>query len=167
MKCVFATLFGGIVGGLAGAAAMHGFRLLWEAATDHREKDAIYGFDHEADVNSAHLLASRFGSSLSERQAARLGIVLHYMYGGMLGSLYAAVHGHNGRLSQRRAALFGVALWVCGDEIPVVLSGISNPKRKNATSHTGALLAHLVFALTLENALTCAALGRTGHDCAV
>lgn len=143
----------GMLAGLAGSAAMYGFRLWWEVATKHQEQHAIFGFDHEADVNGARFLAHPLRGALPEAQAARLGIGLHYAYGAMLGSLYAPARDRSARFGRVNSVPFGVVLWLCADEIPVALSGISNPFRKSAASHAGALLAHVVFATTVENAL--------------
>ncbi len=46
----------GAVAGLAGSAVMHGFRLGWERVAVN-DRDTIFGFDREADVNSARLIA--------------------------------------------------------------------------------------------------------------
>lgn len=150
---ILRTLCQGMLAGLAGSAVMYGFRLWWEVVTDHRKRCAIFGFDHEADVNGARFLACWIRGSLPEHQAARLGIGLHYAYGAMLGSLYPPARDRSGRFGRASGVPFGVVLWLCADEIPVALSGISNPFRKSAASHAGALLAHVVFATTVENTL--------------
>lgn len=155
------TLSRGLLAGLAGSAAMHGFRFWWEKATHYRRKNAIFGFDHEADVNSAHLLASYFRSSLPESQAARLGLGLHYTYGATLGTLYAATRSRN-PFGKAQVISFGVFLWLYADEVPIALTGVSNPLGKSTASHAGALVAHLIFAITVENTLRLCQVGPEG-----
>ena len=133
---------------------MHGFRLLWESATDKKPEYGIFGFDREADVNSARLVSAVFlRQRLTDSQAERLGLALHYAYGGAIGASYAAL---SSRLPQGRSTsglAFGVVLWLLGDELPVSLSGVSNPFRKTAASHAGALACHLLFSAVVERIL--------------
>jgi hypothetical protein len=130
----------GSLAGLAGSAAMHAFRLFWEL--EYCDKDGIFGFDREADVNSARLLYFWISQeSLSECHAARVGLALHYAYGAMLGSLYGVTRDRPGRFGKGMASRLGVLLWLCADEIPISLSRISNPFRKSIASHAGALTA--------------------------
>jgi hypothetical protein len=126
---------------------MHGFRLLWENAISHNPRDAIFGFDHTADVNAARLAARLFSNTtLSERQAGQLGMVMHYGLGATLGITYAWRPADSG-------VLFGVLLWLCADEIPISLSGISDPFGKSPASHASALTAHVVFGYVTAQAV--------------
>jgi hypothetical protein len=145
------TLTRGLLAGLAGSAFMHGFRFCWENVTYRRSEHALFGFDQEADVNAARVFASLFHYMPSERKAAQLGIGLHYAFGTLLGCLYAAVRKRSDKFETGKPICRGVVLWLYADEIPVALSAISNPFRKSLLSHSGALLAHLVFAFTVEN----------------
>ena len=147
-------LWEGGLAGLAGSAAMHAYRLGWEFATEHRARDGIFGFDREADVNSARLVYGLIvEKDLSEQDAARAGLGLHYAYGAVLGALYATAGGKDGRPRNMPASALAVLLWLCADEIPISLTGVSNPFRKSAASHLSALAAHLLFAITVRNAL--------------
>lgn len=120
---------------------MHGFRLFWETATSRDNRETIFGFDHEADVNAARLVFRLFSTTnLTEHQAGQLGIVMHYALGAMLGIIYKPTwHPADS------GALFGALLWLCADEIPISVCGISDPFKKSAASHASALAAHLAF----------------------
>lgn len=140
----------GAVAGLTGSAAMHLFRLWWESVIGNRNKQGIYGFDHEADVNASRLLARLLGeSNLSEQEAAQLGLALHYALGTVFGSIYAGNIRGQIWLRKGNVAVLGAALWVCADEVPISIAGISNPFRKNIPAHASALAAHLLFGFTV------------------
>lgn len=142
-------IFSGTAAGLAGSLAMHGFRLVWEAAVSQDSRHAIFGFDQEADINGARRAYRLFSAEpLSESVARQLGIALHYGLGATFGMLYV--------LSGAPAlsdASFGASLWICADEIPVTLSGISNPSAKSAASHVSALASHVLFAVVVTRTL--------------
>ena len=135
-------LWRGLLPGLAGSLAMHLFRKAWERGTRNRSEDGIFGFDREADVNSARLVAVLLsGHELDEKSGANLGMILHYAFGTTLGCACSLL-----KLETFSPPLLGGILWLVVDEIPISLAGISNPRRKSFLSHTGAFLAHLIFA---------------------
>ena len=131
----------GLTAGLAGAAAMHVLRIGWEAVVSSNSRHTIFGFDREADVNSARL-SSQFlwNRELDERSAARLGLTMHYAFGAALGIAYSLAWPR--KLS---ALSFGAVIWLCADEIPISVAGISDPSAKSAASHGSALVAHFIF----------------------
>lgn len=144
----------GTIAGLTGAAAMHVFRLWWEMATCHRQRDAIFGFDRAADMESAYFIFGWLSRKrLSQQKAAQLGLAFHHGYGALLGALYAATHAHASWLSKGGGSAFGAVLWLCADEIPISLVGISGPCEKSVASHASALAAHIVFGVTVEQML--------------
>jgi hypothetical protein len=144
-------LWQGALAGVAGAAVMQIFRIGWEKATKNAYRSAIFGFDHEADVKSAHLLLNCFSRErITETEAARLGLTLHYMFGALLGTLYRATRSRFASPSPARALALGALLWLCADEIPISIAGISDPAERSIASHTSAFTAHLLFVITLE-----------------
>lgn len=144
----------GTAAGLAGAAAMHAFRIAWERMIPDLIRDGIFGFDREADFASAQRLNGLlFRQPLSTESAARLGVALHYVYGGLLGASYAVARARLSQISSVKRIPAGVVLWLAADEVPVTLSGISNPMDKSPASHVSALIAHLVYATAMENVL--------------
>jgi hypothetical protein len=146
-----ANIAAGALAGIAGAAAMHVFRLAWERAIGNKPELGIFGFDHEADVNSAQLLSRvLLRREISETAAARAGIALHYSYGAIVGAAYAVSAQRLPQIREGFGAGFGALLWLAGDEIPIAALGISEPRSKSAASHAAALSAHLIFGAVLE-----------------
>lgn len=135
----------GAFGGLAGSLAMHLFRKGWERGTRNRSEDGIFGFDREADVNSARLVTALIiGRELDETSAMKLGMALHYAYGTALGCACSFL-----KLQTLSPLLLGGILWVVADEIPIALAAIENPNRRSLVSHTGAFLSHCIFVAVL------------------
>ncbi|HKT24495.1 MAG TPA: hypothetical protein VJR04_07815 [Terriglobales bacterium] len=127
---------------------MHLFRKAWEHVTHHDPQRAIFGFDREADVNSARLVSGFvIRQDLHESSAARIGMALHYLYGAALGSGCALLN-----VDTWSPLVLGGTLWLTVDEVPITLAGISDPFRKSLTSHAGAFVAHYLFAAVLARA---------------
>lgn len=134
----------GTLAGIAGAAAMHAFRLLWESAAHDQPRHGIFGFDREADVNSARLMSSVvLRRTITDVEAEKLGLALHYGYGAAMGVFYEA-------LNVRAPAAFGSVLWFVGDEIPISMLGLTDPSRRSVASHLAALGAHLLFGCVVD-----------------
>jgi hypothetical protein len=139
----------GIAAGLTGAAAMHAFRLLWEPAVAHNHRHTIFGFDREADINGAQRAYRLFSRRrLAEPAASQLGIVMHYALGATFGIFYAL-----SPVPSLSGPTLGALLWLCADEIPISLSGISDPRAKSLRSHAGALASHLLFGIAVNQSL--------------
>jgi hypothetical protein len=139
----------GITAGLAGSAAMHGFRLVWEAAVAHNSRHTIFGLDREADVNGARRAHGFFSDDvLPEALAGRLGIAMHYGLGATFGVFYAL-----SRARRLSGATLGALLWLGADEIPISVCAISDPFAKSISSHAGALVSHLLFGITVTRTL--------------
>ena len=133
---------------------MHAFRIVWEWANRHQRQHGIFGFDREADIRAAQLLAKQLGRKrLSERTAESVGLALHYLYGSALGAGYAAVQTRIAWLSEVHAVPIAVLLWLFADELPVTIIDISNPCDRSMRSHSSALAAHLIYAATVKQAL--------------
>lgn len=130
---------------------MHAFRRLWESATHENSAHAIFGFDHEADVNSVQMLYCAFTHRMMrEDDAAKLGVALHYLYGASAGSAYALLSTSAPSIRAGFGTFFGAWLWLVSDELPISVLRISHPLEKSAASHGAALASHLLFGATLE-----------------
>ena len=143
----------GAIAGITGSAVMYLFRLWWELVTQRRPSDAIFGFDREADVRSARLLLAARPGDFSDEDAARIALVFHYLYGMLLGYLFASIGERNKWIYQTGTIPLAIILWLCADEIPITLSGISHPFRKSVASHASAFIAHLFFVLVIRDML--------------
>lgn len=141
----------GALAGFAGAVAMHGFRLAWEAAARRRSQYGIFGFDEEADVNSSRLFCRLLlRTSISRSAARKTGIALHYLYGAMLGGCYVVLASRKPKIRSGSGTALGAVLWLAGDEIPITLSGISDPRSKTLASHVAAFAANLLFGAIVD-----------------
>jgi hypothetical protein len=131
MKFTAKAAASGALAGIAGSLAMHLFRRFWDSATNNAPEYGMFGFDREADIHAARLLnAVLFSRTTPEEEAEKLGLALHYLYGGGVGLSYAAFAARSSRLRGRGGMSFGAALWLLGDEIPVSLTGVSDPFKK-------------------------------------
>ena len=143
-------IFAGMFGGLLGAAAMHLFRLEWERFYP-RVEDGIFGFDWESDVNSVQKLWPVVaGRTPTEAEAARIAMVLHYGIGVGAGAMYGAARGRVPGIAALHGAVFGLALWMVGDELGIGLSGVSDPMSKSWKSHVSATTVHLLYGVVLD-----------------
>jgi hypothetical protein len=151
LDAILGTLSRGLLAGLVGSAAMHMFRLGWEAVIVRDPRKGIFGFDNEADVNSIYLIYRCISLERPpELRAARTGLALHYVYGASLGALYALTKPRVRWLARSSGVAPGALLWIGADELPISLTRISNPFRRSIASHASALVAHVVFAVTVD-----------------
>jgi hypothetical protein len=148
---ILGTLSVGLLAGLVGSAAMHIFRLGWEAVINRDPRKGIFGFDNEADVNFIYLIYRCIPLDRPPKaRAARIGLALHYVYGASLGALYALTKPRVRGIAQSSGVAPGALLWIGADELPISLTGISDPFRRSIASHASALIAHVVFAVTVD-----------------
>ena len=148
---ILGTLSVGLLAGLVGSAAVHIFRLGWEAVINRDPRKGIFGFDNEADVNSIYLIYRCISLDRPPKpRAARIGLALHYVYGASLGALYALTKPRVRGIAQSSGVAPGALLWIGADELPISLTGISDPFRRSIASHASALIAHVVFAVTVD-----------------
>jgi hypothetical protein len=148
---IWGTLSRGLLAGLLGSAAMHVFRLGWEAVMNRDPRKGIFGFDREADVNSIYFMCRCISLERPpEIRAGRTGLALHYVYGASLGALYALTKPRVRWIARSSGVAPGALLWIGADELPISLTGISDPFRRSLASHASALLSHVVFAVTVD-----------------
>jgi hypothetical protein len=148
---ILGTLRRGLLAGLVGSAAMYIFRLGWEAVMNRDPRNGIFGFDTEADVNSIYLICRCISVERPpELRAARTGLALHYVYGASLGALYALMKPRVRWIARSSGVAPGALLWIGADELPISLTWISDPFGRSIASHASALVAHVIFAVTVD-----------------
>ncbi len=141
----------GILGGLAGALAMHQFRLLWEGRRSASPDSGIFGFDYEADIHSVDELCARLCLPVfTEPDALKFALLLHYGFGAAAGAIYGLLRSRSAWSDAQFSATFGILLWAFGDELAMSATGLSNPRTRTASSHVSALFAHLLFSSVTE-----------------
>lgn len=130
---------------------MHAFRTVWRAGTQSRPELDIFGLDRESDINSMQMLAGALmNASIEEVHAERLATIFHYFYGAAAGILYLALTVRAPLFRAGCGTLYGAAIWLFGDEIPINLAGVTDRRRKVAASHAAALAAHLLYAVVTD-----------------
>lgn len=141
----------GAIAGLVGAYVMQQFRTVWNRDYAASPCDAVYGLDEEADLKSANLLTKFFARrTLPKPDALRLALLLHYGYGAIAGAGYAVSAAKWPPVKAGYGTLFGAGVWLLGDELPISLSGLSNPFARSVRSHASAFGAHLLFGAATE-----------------
>jgi uncharacterized membrane protein YagU involved in acid resistance len=70
----------------------------------------------------------------------------------MIGGCYVLLASSTPLIRTGFGTAFGIALWVVGDEIPITLSAISDPRSKTVASLAAAVLAHVIFGAAVEAA---------------
>jgi hypothetical protein len=149
-------VFVGAVAGLAGAWAMRQVLTFWHTNWGAAARHGAFGLDAEADIRSVEMLAMKLsGKPVSRAEAQRIATALHYMYGVSAGVLYAWLADRWPSLRAGFGTGYGTAIWFLGDEIPIIVAGISDPCEKSAASHVSALAAHLLFGTVVELGSRC------------
>jgi hypothetical protein len=140
------SLFIGAAAGLVGAYAMQCFRSSWNRHYASMPQHGVFGLDKEADLKSVKSPTKRFaGRTLSDKRSEQIALILHYAYGAAAGAAYSTAAETFPAARLGHGTLFGTAVWILGDEIPIALLGISNPCERSVRSHGSALAAHLIF----------------------
>lgn len=130
---------------------MQAFRSAWNRYYAGAPQHGVFGLDEEADLKSVDFLTIlTVNRALPEQRARQVALALHYLYGLLAGIGYtAAVEGFP--LARcGRGTIFGSALWIFGDELPVTLTKLSDPFKRSSRSHASALAAHLLFGAVTE-----------------
>ena len=106
---------------------------------------------------AAERAAGLAGLSLSSEQEAKAGTLIHYGLGMASTALYASVRRRMPAPGVARGLGFGAALWLVADEGANPLLGLTpGPGAFPWQAHARGLVAHLVFGLTAEAALSAA-----------
>ncbi len=130
---------------------MQQFRRRWDARPGASANTGIFGFDEEADTGSVDQICAAFELAVLSRDEALLAALwLHYGYGLLSGAAYGIAVAHRPAARAGFGMAFGAALWLIGDELAITLTGLSNPWSRKASSHSSALLAHILFGLVTE-----------------
>jgi hypothetical protein len=157
----------GVVGGLAGLAAMSAAERLVQPFVKKRapaptdvfatERNISPLGSHHREDESATDAAGRIayqrvvGHEPSERQERALSWGVHIGYGLFVAGVYGAIEARERRSLMRAirtGALFGLGLWLFGDELAVPLLGLADkPTEYHVTKHAQSLVAHLGFGI--------------------
>ena len=147
----------GFTAGFVGAWAMNGFfalqsRIAGDTNGDDQQQQQAQRENDNPTVKVADAIVSSVGAGpLDDEQKEFAGQAVHYVFGGLMGALYAVMV----RLVPPARIGFGTAyataLWVGADEVMVPALKLSPPPTESPVSqHLAGLGAHLSYGLALE-----------------
>jgi putative membrane protein len=149
----------GLIGGLVGAFVMNEFQIVAGKLSQNQDEEKAQTRSEQSQEGSddATMKAADRGSRallhrrLSEDEKKKLGPVVHYAFGGVMGALYCGLAAVVPATAAGFGTAFGVALFVLADETAVPLLGLSKaPTAYPLSSHAMALASHLVWATSTE-----------------
>ncbi len=148
----------GLVAGLAGSWAMTQVQSLLSSAVkrirSHQDRDQQPSeqSSEPATVKLARRLSEvGLHRELAEDSKAVAGQIVHYGYGGMVGSIYGGLVELQPGIRRGMGVPYGVALWLVGDETAVPLLKLSEaPWKFPVSTHLYALASHIAYGFTTE-----------------
>lgn len=148
---IAAQIGAGLIGGYLGTRVMEqASAKLYELESDadrKREDDVRPG---SPSTIAARKTAARFGITLSDERADRLGTLVHYGLGAFGGALYAILRRTTGMHPLAAGLATGAAVSLVFDEGLTPALGFSAPNDQYpAVTHTRGFAAHLVYGLSL------------------
>jgi hypothetical protein len=172
------AVLSGVLGGLAGTAAMNYAQRLWTRLADGDvprsaggKHDARDWQEREEGRNANELAAQAIGTPLLSRPLTRDELTFaaplaHFSFGATLSGIYGNAIGNEPRPSLTRGLTFGVTVWLLADEVAMPLMRLSRPTTERALErHLQSLAAHLVYGVVTElvRAQTIGALSRSAR----
>jgi uncharacterized membrane protein YagU involved in acid resistance len=110
------------------------------------------GGEEDATMKTAQLISRRlFHHELTAEERKIAGPIVHYGYGTLAGGLYGALAELWSLPSAGFGLLYGMLLWLVGDEIAVPALRLGPPPTKvPARAHADYLGAHLAYGIALD-----------------
>jgi hypothetical protein len=154
-------LLAGMAGGLAASWTMNQFQSVWSRASEAlccqkegpgAERQAQEGESEDATMKTAGRLARVvLQRELSHEEKKRLGPVVHYAFGTLMGACYGVAAEHRREVTKGYGTAFGTVLFAGADEIAVPALGLSGgPGEAPLSTHAYALVSHWVYGATAE-----------------
>lgn len=155
---IWKGVLAGAIAGLAASWAMTQFQTGWSKIKQKRQQPSPKEQENEGQSEDATMKAAAaiaravFRTELSADQKRRLGPVVHYGFGTLVGATYGALNEQFEMTSTGWGTAFGTALFFGADELAVPLFGLSaNPTESSLDVHLYAWASHLVYGATLES----------------
>ncbi|MBA3916872.1 MAG: DUF1440 domain-containing protein [Acidobacteriales bacterium] len=150
----------GMIGGLAASLVMNLFQSGVQAATDkldpmaEAKESQAQGLQTDEDATmkmAGRISENLFDHPLDRDQRAKLGPVVHYTFGAVMGGLYGLTSEFIGGARAGFGAGFGTVLFLAADEVGVPVMGLSGPPSQTPPKqHAMALASHIVYGVTTE-----------------
>lgn len=149
----------GAVAGLAATWAMTQFQVGWSKLKEKRrqppdeESQNDQGQAEDATMKTAAAIARNiFGKDLTVEQKRKLGPIVHYGFGAVMGAIYGGMKEEFDNTSIGWGTAFGSALFLGADEAAIPLLGLGgSPTKSPLSTHLYAWSSHLVYGATLES----------------
>jgi putative membrane protein len=155
----------GAVGGLVAAWTMNQFQKGWSKASQALEKKRHPEQSHEdqqqssdsdsedATMRTAEWIAEgALHRTLTKEERKRLGPVVHYSFGAVMGALYGTVSEVAPKATAGDGVLFGAAVFAGADELSLWALHLAGPPTQYPIStHAQALASHCVYGVTTES----------------
>jgi putative membrane protein len=148
----------GAVAGLVGSWTMNQFQSAWSKVSEKLEPTPDQQQPSSSDNEDATMkVAELFSETLLHRQLTKaekkkLGPVVHYGFGTVMGAIYGAVAEVKPRTRAGHGALLGSVLFAGADELAVPVLHLSErPDTYPISAHAKAFAAHCVYGVTTES----------------
>ncbi len=140
----------GLVGGLVAAGAMSlAHQFATQIAPEAETTPPIRETDSTVQVASA--VTRRVGYELPEHQESRAGSIVHFAFGGLIGTLYGAAAEIVPKVTALVGLPFGIAVWLGAHVVAVPALGLAAPPtRKPAREEAKEFGLHAVYGMTTE-----------------
>lgn len=154
----------GAVGGLVAAWTMNQFQKGWSKASQALEEkrhpqaqaegqqQPLESDGEDATMRTAEWIAEGLlHRTLTKEERKRLGPVVHYSFGTLMGAFYGTVSEVAPKATTADGALFGAALFAGADELSLWALHLAGPPTQYPIStHAYALASHCVYGVTTE-----------------
>jgi len=142
----------GFVSGVAAGWIMNRFQHGWSAAKQMVEQRADSSPGEPATVKAADRISkAATGGPVPAPDRELAGEVVHYVFGGFLGSVYGALGTQLPQVRTGFGTLFGTVVALVGDEMFVPALKLAPPPDESPiATHFYGLVSHLVFGVALE-----------------
>jgi putative membrane protein len=157
---IFKGLLAGAVGGLVASWTMNEFQKVWSAA----EKQIAGGKQgqqggqknsedaEDATMKTADRISEALrGRHLTKAEKKKVGPVVHYAFGALMGAVYGASVEVNPAANALAGIPFGAILFAGADEVALPALGLSDkPAAYPLSTHLYGLVSHAVYGVTTE-----------------
>jgi uncharacterized membrane protein YagU involved in acid resistance len=157
-KAALAGLAGGLVASWMMNQFQAGFSKLSQKISEDGQNNQEQSGQYEEEVEDATMKTANnisravLHKELSKDEKKKMGSVVHYVFGGAMGTLYGIAAARYPHITRGFGTGFATALFAVGDELAVPLFGLSKgPTEVPLSSHASAFLAHLTYGITAES----------------
>jgi putative membrane protein len=149
---VFASVLGGLVGGLIGAAVMSaGHALITTIAGDGPDQLAKGDQEEDATVKVADRFSRTLrGRPLGAHEKTAASHLVHYGFGAVMGAVYGAAASVRPAVAVGGGTAFGAAVWLGAHVTVVPALGLArSPLREPPAKEARELILHLAYGVTV------------------